>query len=118
MVKFLKNLFFYSLLFSIFYFLNSGHSLAAAPSELKNTINQKAQELQVINDKIKENQKNLEEVQTQSRTLQQEIGNIDSNISGVNLGIQSSELTINKLELEINSLGYDIPDTEKNGPIV
>ncbi len=88
-------------------------SLAAAPLELKDAINQKARELQAINDKIKENQKNLEGVQTQSRTLQQEIGNIDSNINGVDLGIKSSEVAINKLGLEINSLGYDISDTEK-----
>lgn len=91
----------------------SREARGAAPSELKDTINQKAQELQAINDKIKENQRNLEGAQTQSRTLQQEISNVDSNISSVNLGIQSSELTINKLGLEITSLGYDIPDTEK-----
>jgi len=113
MAKFSKNLIFYSLLFSIFYFLFPISSQAAAPSELKDAINQKAHELQAINDKIKENQKNLEGVQTQSRTLQQEVSNIDSNINSVNLGIQSSELTINKLGLEINSLGYDISDTEK-----
>jgi len=91
----------------------SREARGAVPSELKDAINQKSQELQAINDKIKENQKNLEGVQTQSRTLQQEISNVDSNISSVSLSIQSSELTINKLGLEITSLGYDIPDTEK-----
>jgi len=87
-------------------------SSAAAPQELKNSINKKTQELSEINNKIAENQKNLEQTQYQGKTLQKEIGRLDLNIKQVVLSINASELTIDKLNLEIDSLGYTISDTE------
>ncbi len=114
MNKFFKRKFFYLFLFSIFYFLFSIPLFAAAPQELKESINQKSKELLEINEKIKENQKNLEEIQDKGQTLKQEINKIDSNIKQVNLGVRSSEVAIEKLSLEINYLKYDINDAEKS----
>lgn len=114
MVKFFRNLFFYSFLFSILCFLSFTPALAAIPSELKGNIDQKSRQLQEINDKIKENQKILEEVQDKGKTLKQEINKINSNISQVNLSIRSSEITVEKLGLEIDSVQYDISDAEKD----
>jgi len=110
-------------LFSIFYFLFSITSFAAAPpaagearptgrQELKDAINQKSQELQEINNQIKETQKNLEAIQGQGQTLQKEIKQTDYNINQLNLSIRSSEVIIDKLALEINSLQYEITDAE------
>ncbi|NCP58647.1 hypothetical protein GW831_02615, partial [Candidatus Wolfebacteria bacterium] len=78
-------------LVSIFYFLFSITSFAAAPQELKNAINQKTQQLQEINNQIKETQKNLESIQGQGQTLQKEIKQTDYNINQLNLNIRSSE---------------------------
>ena len=102
------------LIYSFFIFLIfSRLAWGAAPSELRNSINQKTQELLDISNQIKENQKSLEETQGQSKTLQQEVKKIDSNINAVNLSVRSSQITIDKLGLEINSLQYDISDTEQ-----
>jgi len=87
---------------------------AATPEELRNAIEQKTRELQEINNKIKENQKNLEQVQAQGRTLDREIKNLNSNINQINLSIRYSEITIDKLNLEINSLQYEIAEAEKD----
>lgn len=114
MVKFFRNLFFYSFLFSILCFLSFTPALAAIPSELKGNIDQKSRQLQEINDKIKENQKILEEVQDKGKTLKQEINKINSNIGQVDLSIRSSEITIEKLGLEIDSVQYNISDAEKD----
>jgi len=103
-----KNLF----LFSIFYFLFSITSFAAAPQELRDAIDQKSQQLQEINNQIKETQKNLESIQGQGQTLQKEIKQTDYNINQLNLSVRSSEITIDKLALEINSLQYEITDAE------
>jgi len=97
----------------IFTFSFFNLAVGAAPSELKNSIDQKTQELLEITSQIKENQKSLEETQGQSKTLQQEVKRIDSNITAVSLSIRSSQVTIDKLGLEINSLQYDISDTEQ-----
>jgi len=99
-------------LVSIFYFLFSITSFAAAPQELRNAINQKTQQLQEINNQIKETQKNLESIQGQGQTLQKEIKQTDYNINQLNLNIRSSEITIDKLVLEVNSLQYEITDAE------
>lgn len=99
-------------LFYILYFIFSVPVYAAVPDDLRKAIDAKSQQLQEINNQIKENQKSLEAVQGQGQTLQKEIKQTNSNISQLNLGIRSSEVTIDKLALEINSLQYDITDAE------
>lgn len=88
--------------------------VAAAPPELRDSIEQKSRELQEISGKIKENQKYLEEAQSQSQTLKQEVNKIDYNIKQADLGIRSSEVVVGKLGLEIDFLRYDITDAEKS----
>ena len=89
MKKFLICSFFIFFALSGYWILDIGYSprltWGAAPSELKNSIDQKTQELLEITNQIKENQKSLEETQGQSKTLQQEVKKIDSNINSVNL---------------------------------
>jgi len=97
----------------IFAFLIFNLAIAAAPAELKDSINQKSQELQEISNKLKENQEYLKGVQGQSQTLQKEINTIDSNVNQISLSINSSKVMIDKLGLEVNSIQYDISDAEK-----
>ncbi len=104
-------IFSFIILNSCFLLLNL--SFAAAPEELKESIDQKSKELEQVQSQIKENQQNLDAIQSQSRTLQNEIKQTDYSINQLNLGIRSSEITIDKLSLEINSLQYDIADAEE-----
>ena len=94
-------------------FLFSITAFGAVPDDLRNSIEQKAKELEEINNKIKENQEVLENVQGESKTLNQEISRLNSTVNQVNLSIQSSEVTITKLNLEVDSLQYGITDAGK-----
>ncbi len=87
---------------------------AAAPEDLRDSISKKAQELQQIQERIKETEETLGEVQGQSKTLQQEIQKIDKNVQRVNLSIRASEVIIDKLTLETNELSYTIEDAQDN----
>ncbi len=115
MNKFPKRLFFYLCVVSLIFFsiLNPQFSILVSAADLKNSIDQKTQELLEITNQINENQKILESVQGQSQTLQSEIKKVNSNIKQVDLGIKSNELTIDKLELEIDSLHGDILSAEE-----
>ena len=86
--------------------------LAVAPTDLKYSIDQKTQELQRLNDQIKETQKQIENTQSQKNSLNKEIKQLDYNINRLNLGIKSSTINIQKLNLELDSLKYDINDIE------
>jgi len=101
-------------LLSTFYFLLSTVVVfAAAPEELKQSIEQKAQELENIGKQIQENQQKLEVVQGGKKTLQKEVNNVQTQIKQIDLGIKSSEVNIEKLGLEVESLQYNISDSEK-----
>jgi len=97
---------FYFLLFSVVVF-------AAAPEELKQSIEQKTQELENIGKQIQENQQKLEVVQGEKKTLQKEVNSVQTQIKQIDLGIKSSEINIEKLGLEVESLQYNISDSEK-----
>ncbi|MEK7553086.1 MAG: peptidoglycan DD-metalloendopeptidase family protein [Patescibacteria group bacterium] len=102
------------ILLSTFYFLLSTFLVfAAAPEELKNSIEQKSKELENINQQIQENQQKLEAVQGEKKTLQKEVSSVQNQLKQIDLGIKSSEVNIEKLELEIDSLQYNISDSEK-----
>ncbi len=101
-------------LLSTFYFLLSAVAVfAAAPEELKQSIEQKTQELENINKQIQENQQKLEVVQSEKKTLQKEVSSVQTQIKQIDLGIKSSEINIEKLGLEVESLQYNISDSEK-----
>ncbi len=101
-------------LLSTFYFLLSAVAVfAAAPEELKQSIEQKTQELENIGKQIQENQQKLEIVQSEKKTLQKEVSSVQTQIKQIDLGIKSSEINIEKLGLEVESLQYNISDSEK-----
>lgn len=86
---------------------------AAAPDELKKSIEDKTKELESVKQAIRENERVLLDVQTQGKTLNKEISSLDDDIKHINLGINASLLSIDKLNLEIDSLGYVIDDSEE-----
>ncbi len=86
------------------------HVYAAVPSDLKNVIEQKAKELEVVHQEIKKVNENLSGVQSEKKTLQRELGSITSSIQKLTLGIKESQIQIQKLDLEANALQYEISD--------
>ncbi|MBI5152960.1 MAG: peptidoglycan DD-metalloendopeptidase family protein [Parcubacteria group bacterium] len=86
------------------------YSDAAVPSDLKGVIEQKAKELEVVHQQIKEVHENLSGVQSEKKTLQRELGSITSSITKLNLGIKESQIQIQKLSSEASALQYEIND--------
>lgn len=95
-----------------FWFLVFGLTFAAAPSELKQAIDSKLQELNKIKGEIEKVENDLEKNETQQKSLNLEMKNLDYTINQINLNIRSSEVNIDKLKLELEALRYDISDTE------
>src|SRR3989338_10646365 len=85
---------------------------AASPVELKDSISQKAEELQKITSQIKDTQKKIEDVKTEGKTLKKEITGVDTQLSQISLNIKASEILIDRLKLETESVSYDIEDIE------
>jgi murein DD-endopeptidase MepM/ murein hydrolase activator NlpD len=78
------------------------------PGSLRNLIEEKAKELQVIQNQRDAVQKSLDEISKSSESLKKEIRTIDSNISQLNFSVKANALTIEKLELEIEGAQQDI----------
>ncbi|MFA6135790.1 MAG: peptidoglycan DD-metalloendopeptidase family protein [Candidatus Paceibacterota bacterium] len=81
--------------------------------EVEAKIEAKSQELKEINNEIIQQQKKLEETQSQKNSLANEVKKIDSNIKAIDLNIKSSKITIEKLDLEVVSLQDDISKSEE-----
>ena len=96
------------ILYSLFLIPNS--FAAEIPQDLKNAINEKTKELQVINQKILETQKGLDETEGKSKTLKKELSQIDQRLGQLNLNIRASEINIEKLRLEVQSLDYNLKE--------
>lgn len=108
-----KHIFKFYIVILIFSLLIIHLTFAAAPEELKSSIEQKSKELEDINRQIQENQQKLETVQGEKKTLQKEVSSVQNQLKQIDLGIKLSEVNIEKLELEIDSLQYNISDSEK-----
>jgi len=91
---------------------NASPVFAATPEELRRAIEDRAKELQDINQQIRQTQSNLQTTTQKTKSLSREIQQIDHSISQLNLGVRASEIQISKLSLEIDSLSYSIKDRE------
>jgi len=110
MVRKLFLFFLLQLLFTIYQLPKS----FAQTSNLSDIITQKLQELQKVNEEIKQNQKQIETLQGQQKNLNTEIKKIDTTVKQVDLTIKSTEINLQKLGLELDQLGTNIQGTEKN----
>lgn len=79
---------------------------------LRRLIDLKASQLQELQIKREEIEKNLTEVNKSSNTLSRELKNIDYTISQLNLSIKANKLTLEKLELEIDELKNEIGNAQ------
>ena len=93
-------------------FAGSSLSQAAAPASLRETIDQKTQDLQKLNERIKAVEAELKTATTQKVSLQRELKQLNSSLAALNLSIEASAITIDKLTLEKQSLDYDIKDAQ------
>ncbi|MBI5421204.1 MAG: peptidoglycan DD-metalloendopeptidase family protein [Parcubacteria group bacterium] len=98
------------IVFCVVFLFRNFETNAAVPSELKDVIQQKSKELEVVHQQIKEVHENLSGVQSEKKTLQSELGSITSSIQKLNLGIKESQIQIQKLSVEANALQYEISD--------
>ena len=101
---------FFVVLSAIYYLLST--SLAASPVELKDSINQKTEELQKITEQIKDTQKKIADTKTEGKTLKKEITGVNTQLNQISLNIKASEILIDRLKLETESVSYDIEDIE------
>ncbi|MGC9968920.1 MAG: peptidoglycan DD-metalloendopeptidase family protein [Minisyncoccia bacterium] len=81
---------------------------------LQSQIQDKAKQLDVINQQLASTTASLKTTTAQRQTLQQQVGVLNGNIKTLNLGIQADTLTVQQLQLEIQGLGYDIQDIESS----
>lgn len=107
-----KILIFYIVILA-FAFLSLNSAFAITPEDLREAINQKSQELQVITNDIKQTQAQLEKVEEEKRTLGRDIKEINYTINQLNLNIRSSEVNIKKLTLELELLDGKRAETEQ-----
>lgn len=87
---------------------------ALTDEERRAALDKKNKELELIHVQVREQQKKLQETQSQSRTLSNEIKNIDTSIKTIDLGIKSSQVLINKLDIEEELLSSDIQGAQRN----
>jgi len=84
------------------------------PDDLKNQIDAKSKELEVISGQIKNTNDSINQLQGQKKTLSSAIKQFDYSINQVNLGIRSSEVTIDKLYLELQSLKLESDEIDRS----
>lgn len=78
--------------------------------ELQSQIQDKAKQLDAIDQQLASTTASLKSTTQARQTLQQQLNLLNGNIKTLNLGIQADTLTVQQLQLEIQSLGYDIQD--------
>ena len=83
------------------------------PETFKGLIEEKALQLQKIQEQRDAVQKNLDEVSESKNTLNKEIVFIDGTINHLNLSIKANTLTIEQLGFEIESLDSNIEEFKK-----
>lgn len=85
-----------------------------AGGTLRDSLQQKAEELQKIQTQKDAVQKNLDTVLQSKNSLNREIKILDSNISELNLSIKANQLNIEKLSSDIDVLSEEVSNLESN----
>ncbi len=111
-----KPIFAFFILFAVFFapFSFSAEAQETSGGTLRNLINDKSEQLRVLQEQRKELEKNLENVSKSNTKLSNEIRTMDNTIGQLGLLVKSNNLAIEKLELEITSLTGDIGNIGKN----
>ena len=85
---------------------------ARGESSLRDLIEERAKELQQIEEQRKELEENLGKIEEVSSKISKEIRSVDNYIGQLNYVVQSNTVEIEKLDLEIQSLGENIEETK------
>jgi murein DD-endopeptidase MepM/ murein hydrolase activator NlpD len=91
-----------------------GTAFAATENELRAQIDQKNKDLQVVNDQIKQAQLQLDQIESDKRSLNGDIKSLDTTINQLNLKIKSSQVKIDQLNLQLQLLQNKKADTVTN----
>ncbi len=91
-----------------------GTAGAATESELRVQIDQKNKDLQIVEDQIKQAQLQLDQVESDKRTLSGDIKSLNTTINQLNLKIKSSGVKIDQLNLQLQLLQNKKTDTISN----
>lgn len=99
------------------FFVSAVFAFAAAPppdtvDSLKNSIEEKAKELERLNNEINKAQQDLKETKDQGKVLQKDVAQLNYNINQLSLKIKADSINIEKLRLESDKLNLDISDIE------
>ena len=82
-------------------------------SDLREQIEKKSGELQVLQAERERLEKNIQELGKSGNTLSKELKSIDYQINQLNLSIKSNKLILEKLDLEIESLTVEVGGIEE-----
>ncbi len=85
-------------------------TFADSEEDLQRVIEEKRQEMEVLNKQINQTQSTITTLQGQGRTLGQTINQLDTGIRQADLNIQATEVNIEKLSLEIESLTDEVQE--------
>jgi len=81
-------------------------------NDLKSQIDAKNEEIQKLEEEMKQYKGSIEGAQTLAKTLNAQIAKLNAEIKALNTQISLTSTKISKKELEIRQLGYEIENTE------
>lgn len=117
-MSFLRNIF---LGFSVLALVLGPNSVYAidvgqptSQTDIEKQIQDRAKQLETLNQAIKETQTNLNQVQQQKNSLQQQVKTLDVSISQLNLNIQADAVSSQKVGYEIDSINLDMGTIRKS----
>ncbi len=90
-----------------------GQTATGTVDGLKSTIQEKAQELQKINDEISKVETNLNNSKSKEVGIKKDISRLGANIQQLNLKVRAGEVTVETLRLELKDLSLSIGDIEE-----
>lgn len=90
--------------------VTTGSVSSLTRDELTAQVQDKAKQLETVNQQLASTTAVLKSTTQQRQTLQQQLNLLSGNIKTLNLGIQADTLTAQQLQLQIQSLGYDLQD--------
>src|SRR3990167_11353231 len=81
-------------------------------NDLKSQIDAKNEEIQKLEEEMKQYKGSIEGAQTLAKTLNAQIAKLNAEIKALNTQISLTSTKISKKELEIRQLGYEIENTQ------
>jgi len=117
-MQFLRNIFLGFLVTVIILGPNSVYAVnvgqPTSQADIEKQIQDRAKQLDALDQAIKETQTNLNQVQQQKNSLQQQVKTLDYSINQLNLNIQADAISTQKVSYEIDSINIDLGTIRKS----